>query len=208
LTIYGSTASLSDYYRLHAHLYDGTRWAFLFGRDKLIRVAAERLRPRRILEIGCGTGRNLAQLASSFPEAEIVGVDLSPDMLNKARRKVAGFGSRVTLREGAYVAPLSTNGGFDLIVCSYTLTMINPGFADILRCCQADLSATGSLAVVDFHDTRFGWFRRWMGLNHVRFDGQILAALRETGMRMEPCTVKAAYGGLWRWMLCLAHNKS
>lgn len=34
--------------------------------------------PRRILEIGCGTGRCTVQLAKKFPDAEVVGVDLSP----------------------------------------------------------------------------------------------------------------------------------
>ena len=56
-------ASLDRYYRWHAHFYDATRWAFLFGRKALIRLAAKQLQPRRILEVGCGTGKNLAELA-------------------------------------------------------------------------------------------------------------------------------------------------
>lgn len=34
--------------------------------------------PKRILEIGCGSGRNLVHLANAFPEAEIIGVDINP----------------------------------------------------------------------------------------------------------------------------------
>jgi S-adenosylmethionine-diacylgycerolhomoserine-N-methlytransferase len=196
--------SLHGYYRWHAHFYDATRWAFLFGRTALIRSAAERLRPRRILEVGCGTGRNLVELARYFPHAQIVGLDLSPDMLSKARKKTQIYGPRVTLLEGVYSFPVSCGDPFDLIVFSYCLSMINPGFAEVLRLCDQDLSSRGHLALVDFHDTRFGWFRRWMGLNHVRMDGQILAALEEAKLNLDPCIVGPAYGGLWRWFTCLA----
>ena len=82
--------NLDGYYRWHAHFYDATRWAFLFGRSALLRLCAEEHRPRRILEIGCGTGKNLAELARVFPQAEIVGLDLSAEMLGKARKKIAG----------------------------------------------------------------------------------------------------------------------
>jgi S-adenosylmethionine-diacylgycerolhomoserine-N-methlytransferase len=167
-------------------------------------LAAQQLSPRRILEIGCGTGRNLVELARAFPSAEIVGVDLSGEMLKKAERKITHFGSRVSLVRCAYVEPLSNGSPFDLIVFSYCLSMINPGYEDVLRVCEQDLSPSGSIAIVDFHDTPFPWFRRWMGLNHVRFDGQILRALEERESILEQCAVKSAYGGLWRWLICLA----
>jgi hypothetical protein len=43
-----------------------------------------------------------------------------------------------------------------------------------------------------------------MGLNHVRMEGQVLAALEKAGLTREYCPVKSAYGGLWRWFACLA----
>ena len=197
-------ASLDGYYRWHAHFYDATRWAFLFGRTDLLRLCAEKHRPRRILEVGCGTGKNLAELARFFPQAEIVGLDLSAEMLGKARKKIAGHGPRVSLLQRVYNHPVSDGDPFDLIVFSYCLTMINPGYAEVLRLCEQDLSANGCVAIVDFHDSRFAWFRRWMGLNHVRMDGQILEALQEAGFKLQPCLVRSAYGGLWRWFSCLA----
>ena len=197
-------ASLDGYYRWHAHFYDATRWAFLFGRTALLRLCAEQHRPRRILEVGCGTGKNLAELARFFPQAEIVGLDLSAEMLDKARKKIAGYGPRVSLLQRVYNHPVSDGDPFDLIVFSYCLTMINPGHTEVLRLCEQDLSANGRVAVVDFHDSRFAWFRRWMGLNHVRMDGQILEALQAGGFKLRPCLVRSAYGGLWRWFACLA----
>jgi S-adenosylmethionine-diacylgycerolhomoserine-N-methlytransferase len=195
---------LHAYYRWHAHFYDVTRWAFLFGRKALIRLAAEQLRPRRILEVGCGTGKNLAELARCFPQAEIIGLDLSAQMLEKARKKIKIHGSRVTLLQRVYDGPVSGGDPFDLIVFSYCLTMINPGHTEALRVCRQDLAPEGHLALVDFHDTNFAWFRRWMWLNHVRMEGQILGALPESAFNLRTCVVSSAYGGLWRWFACLA----
>lgn len=207
MIVVGPAARLTNYYRWHAHIYDVTRWAFLFGRSRLIRLAAQHVRPRRILEIGCGTGRNLVELARTFQSAEIVGVDLSAEMLKKAHKKIARYSSRVSLMQTAYLEPLSDGDPFDLIVFSYCLSMINPCFDDVLRLCERDLSSCGSIAIVDFHDTPFLWFRRWMGLNHVRFDGQILRVLEERGV-VEQYTLESAYGGLWRWMMCLGARRS
>ena len=36
------------------------------------------VKPKRILDVGCGTGRITVQLANRFPDAEVIGVDLSP----------------------------------------------------------------------------------------------------------------------------------
>ena len=53
--------------------------------------------PRRILDFGCGTGKSCAYLADVFPQAHVVGADLSEDAL---RHATASFGSnRREIRE-------------------------------------------------------------------------------------------------------------
>ncbi|MEI6676157.1 MAG: class I SAM-dependent methyltransferase [Verrucomicrobiota bacterium] len=200
-TTHRNQDSLATYYRWHAGMYDLTRWAFLFGRNPLIHKAAYRLvRPARILEIGCGTGNNLVELAQQFPDAQIIGLDLSQDMLDRARVKVQRYGSRMRLMHRAYDAPVAEGSKFDLIVLSYSLSMINPGYDEVLQICKSDLSATGLVAVVDFHESRWGWFRRWMAVNHVRMEGHVLDELRK---HFQPCVceVHRGYGDLWRYML-------
>ncbi|MGB8168205.1 MAG: class I SAM-dependent methyltransferase [Chthoniobacteraceae bacterium] len=194
-----SAAPLTDYYRWHARIYDLTRWAFLFGRTQLIAQAAATLAPRRVLEIGCGTGKNLVALAEAFPLADIVGLDLSADMLDRARPKLQRFGPRLSLLHRAYDAPVGGGEGFDLIVLSYSLSMMNPGYDSVLRLCQRDLSPGGAVAVVDFLDSPAAWFRRWMGINHVRMEGQVLARLRED-FTSKSCDIRGAYAGLWRYV--------
>jgi S-adenosylmethionine-diacylgycerolhomoserine-N-methlytransferase len=164
---------LEGYYRLHARIYDATRWSFLFGRTAILREAAAVARPARILEVGCGTGKNLVNLCRLFPEAEVTGVDLSATMLAVARRKTAPLGPRVRLLHSAYGPTFQNDRAWDLILFSYALSMFNPGFGEAIATAHRDLAPGGHIAVVDFHDTRLSLFERWMGVNHVRMNGQL-----------------------------------
>lgn len=184
--------SLQGYYALHARIYDATRWTFLFGRERILRRSAQIADPRRILEVGCGTGRNLKSLRRIFPDAEITGVDLSADMLKIARRKTDG----VKLIQQAYEAPLA--GDFDLILFSYALTMFNPGWENALRTAKADLGPGGLLAIVDFSHTGSSAFRRWMGVNHVRMEGHLWPESR-AGFEPVVDEIRAAYAGVWHY---------
>ena len=193
------TATLSRYYRGHARLYDATRWSFLFGRAALIRaLALLPTPPRNMLEIGCGTGSNLVRLVRQFPEAAVTGLDLSADMLARARRKLERDQLLATLLQQRYDRPLCPEPVFDLIVFSYCLTMSNPGWERAIDAALRDLRPGGRLAVVDFHDTPFAGFRRWMGVHHVRMDGHLLPSLNARCLPVAQ-TLGNAYGGGWRY---------
>ena len=191
-------SGVEAYYRLHARIYDATRWSFLFGRNKLVQLLSRHCSPSRILEIGCGTGSNLDALARTFPSAGIVGVDLSADMLSIAREKNARHGSRVELRQQRYDQPLRE--GFNLVVASYALSMFNPGWDNAIGCAWQEVSPGGHIAVVDFHSSRLPLFRRWMAMNHVRMEGHILPELNH---RFQPLDARICAGicGLWHYQL-------
>lgn len=192
------TTALSRYYRWHARLYDHTRWSFLFGRTELIQAIAIHQQPRRILEIGCGTGSNLLLLHQQFPGATLIGLDLSADMLAQARRKISACSAPITLIQWRYDRPLQPGVPFDLIVFSYCLSLINPGWSHAVDAALRDLRAGGLLAVVDFHDTPFARFSRWMARNHVRMDAHLLPYLNGC---CDPIaqSVRPAYGGGWHY---------
>lgn len=193
-------SALQGYYALHARIYDATRWSFLFGRETVLHRASVFHHPHRILEVGCGTGHNLLRLRRQFPDAEITGIDLSADMLRVAREKVPG----VRLIQRAYDAPA---GGFDLIVCSYALSMFNPGWDRAIATAAQDLMPGGIIAVVDFSHTNARWFEKWMGINHVRMQGHLWPLLRHHFTTLSD-TRHPAYGGLWHYGIQIGRKRS
>ncbi len=211
MTTQASEHPLLGYYRLHAWAYDATRWSFLFGRDRLIGLAVEAVADgsggldRRVVEIGCGTGRNLRRLARLLPRAEVVGVDLCPPMIARARRAVQDSGGRVRLDCAAYGVSTFAPGSVDLVVFAYALSMFNPGFAEALDAARVHLRPGGIVAVVDFDATPVSWFKAWMGVNHVRMDGHLRSAVASRFEIVRQGT-HPAYGGLWRYF-CLLGRK-
>jgi S-adenosylmethionine-diacylgycerolhomoserine-N-methlytransferase len=93
-----AAALMDRMYRRQRHIYDLSRKFYLLGRDEAI----TRLRPApgdKVLEIGCGTGRNLVKLAQVYPEARLIGMDVSQEMLATAAASTAraGLASRIAL---------------------------------------------------------------------------------------------------------------
>lgn len=198
-------SAIAQYYRIHAGIYDLTRWTFLRGRENLIRLAAAQCQPKDILEVGCGTGKNLLLLGRLFPEAQLSGLDLSPHMLGQAHQKLQGLSQRLTLVEAAYDRPVAP-GRFDLVVFSYALSMFNPGWEAALLTASQDLSPGGTIAIVDFHDSPSERFKRWMGFNHVRLDSHLLPRLRKL-FPSDEWSVPSVFGGLWSYFLFVGRSR-
>jgi SAM-dependent methyltransferase len=75
--------------------------------------------PGRVLDLGTGTGVVALALAERFPEAVVVGIDLSPGMIEEARRKLPPeLAGRVELQVGDASALAYPDGDFDLVVLS------------------------------------------------------------------------------------------
>lgn len=198
--------ALERYYQFHSRIYDATRWSFLFGRDEVLRRTLRVTNPRRILEVGCGTGRNLVSLRRLFPQAHITGVDLSEQMLAIASGKICD--DQTTLLRRSYSVPLHQDGeAFDLVLFSYTLSMFNPGWEQAIDAAHDDLAEDGVIAVVDFSHTRFSWFRRWMGMNHVRMENHLWPLL---GQKFQPLLNDrfSVYGGVWNYGIFIGRRQS
>jgi S-adenosylmethionine-diacylgycerolhomoserine-N-methlytransferase len=151
-----AAALMDRMYRRQRHIYDASRKFYLLGRDELIARVGARAGDR-VLEIGCGTGRNLIKLARAYPHAILYGLDVSAAMLETATASLcrAGLRDRVQLAQGDAAAfdaeALFGRARFDRIVISYALSMIPPWRAALMRAADT-LAPGGSLHVVDFGD--------------------------------------------------------
>jgi S-adenosylmethionine-diacylgycerolhomoserine-N-methlytransferase len=164
-------------YRRQRYVYDITRKYYLFGRDRLIRELA--LKPgARVVEIGCGTARNLVHIARRYPQAKLFGLDASQEMLKSASETLrrANLHDRIALAH-AYAENLSPaifgeTAPFDACVFSYSLSMI-PDWKGALNAAARELAPGGHIHVVDFGDlTGLGrvprtLMLRWLSLFHV-----------------------------------------
>jgi S-adenosylmethionine-diacylgycerolhomoserine-N-methlytransferase len=149
-----ATGRMNRMYRLQRHIYDGTRRYYLLGRDQMIAG----LRPAsgsNVLEIGCGTGRNLVLAAKRYPDAHFFGVDVSTEMLTSALAAISrhGLASRIRVAHGDAAAfdPQFSFGipSFDRVTISYSLSMI-PEWEAVLDAAIGHLNPGGQLHVVDF----------------------------------------------------------
>ncbi|MBZ9799487.1 class I SAM-dependent methyltransferase [Mesorhizobium sp. ES1-4] len=173
-----SHAELMDgVYRWQRHIYDLTRKYYLLGRDRLI--AGLDVPPGgTVLELGCGTGRNIILAARAYPNARFFGLDISAEMLETAGTAVAreGLSAKVSLARGDATdfdaKTLFRTERFDRVFVSYSLSMI-PGWEKTVSAALAALAPGGSLHIVDFGQQEGlpRWFRAllrgWLRKFHV-----------------------------------------
>lgn len=150
----GQAAAMDRMYRFQRHVYDATRRYYLLGRDQLVEDL--RVPPGgSVLEVGCGTGRNLVKVAATYPESRVFGFDISAEMLKSASRAVlqSPDRSRIQIAQADAVSfdpsRVFGTGSFDRIFFSYTLSMI-PGWEPALRQAVSLLSPGGELHIADF----------------------------------------------------------
>ena len=200
-------------YRRQRHVYDATRKYYLLGRDRLI----VRLAPpagSRVLEIGCGTARNLVLAAHAYPDAEFFGIDISYEMLETARNVVEreGLAYRIRLAraDAAAFDPALLFGvpGFSRIFVSYSLSMM-PGWRAVLERALTWLCPGGELHVVDFggQEQLPVWFRaglrQWLRLFHVTPRDELERELTLLGLRSGALTaIERPFRGYAQYAVC------
>ena len=181
-------------YRFQRFFYDATRKYYLLGRDQLLRE----INPKpgeHILEIGCGTGRNLIILAKRHPKTHFYGLDASAVMLETARNNINSAGlSNIILKtvladDFLFDTTFKLGKRFDKIFFSYSISMIPPWRESIENALE-NLKPGGDLFLVDFYDQKDlpKGFQRllkwWLTKFHVKlWEGLIpyLRSLEETG---------------------------
>ncbi|ASP52095.1 class I SAM-dependent methyltransferase [Sinorhizobium meliloti] len=204
-----SHAHLMDrMYRYQRYIYDFTRKYYLFGRDTLIRE----LNPppgASVLEVGCGTGRNLAVIGDLYPGARLFGLDISAEMLATAKAKLRRQNRPDAVLRVAdatnFTAASFDQEGFDRIVISYALSMV-PEWEKAVDAAIAALKPGGSLHIADFGQQE-GWpagFRRflqaWLRRFHVTPRETLFDVMRKraerNGAALEVRSLRRGYAWL------------
>jgi phosphatidylethanolamine/phosphatidyl-N-methylethanolamine N-methyltransferase len=109
-------------YRRWAPVYDKT-FGLVAAEGRKHSVETINKRRGRVLEVGVGTGLSLPAYS---PHLEIVGIDLSPEMLDKARERVVadGLGNVTGLHEMDAGELKFDNASFDTVVAMYVMTVV------------------------------------------------------------------------------------
>lgn len=151
-----------DAYRRWAPVYDST-----FGRiaTEGRRNSVEVINKRHgsVLEVGVGTGLSLPNYA---PHLEITGIDLSPDMLDKARQRVAAqnLTNVKALHEMDAGALAFEDASFDTVVAMYVMTVV-PDPEAVMRELSRVTKPGGQVILVNHFSQRDGvrgWVERRM----------------------------------------------
>ncbi len=202
-------------YRYQRHFYDLTRKYYLLGRDRTIRNL-DVPKGGTLLEVGCGTGRNMALAHRHFPTAKLYGLDISQEMLISARKT---FATKATIPDfrvadaTAYTPREFGAAGFDRILISYALSMI-PDWERAVDASIAALNPGGQLHIVDFGQQEGlpAWFRRllqaWLAKFHVTPRSNLREVLEAQAAENSATLSFDRIGGGYAWRAAIISKRS
>jgi S-adenosylmethionine-diacylgycerolhomoserine-N-methlytransferase len=196
----GHAALMDKVYRRQRHIYDLTRKYYLLGRDRLVKELDAK--PGAIIvEVGCGTARNLIRIAETYPDTKLYGLDASAEMLRTAQEAVerARLSERIVLvhalAEQLEPGLFGLDRPFDHAIFSYSLSMI-PDWRGALKRAAGVVRADGYVHVVDFGDLESLWplarktLRAWLNLFHVAPRDELLKLVESGTRARQNCTLR------------------
>ena len=125
----------------------------------MLGLLPDSLRGQAVLDAGCGSGRYILH-ALQRGATRVTGVDLSPEMLARARAELGGARAEVQLRQGSLTALPVDDGWADLTICGLVV-----GHLENLAAALAELRRAtrpgGTLLCSDVHPIghALGWLR-------------------------------------------------
>lgn len=119
----GEAHSVKRHLRVDADEYDLQIRRFIPHYEEMIETGVEVLAAlapadSHIVDLGGGTGALSAAVLAGLPRSRVTVLDVDADMLAEARRRLAGFGNRVSYEEGSFLDPLPAA---DAVVASLAL---------------------------------------------------------------------------------------
>jgi tRNA (cmo5U34)-methyltransferase len=158
-TIYKQTANTTDFTFNHqvADVFDDmvNRSVPLYSSviDSITRLLAGRQQkktPDTVYDLGCSTGTTLLEISRRLSGRQItlIGIDNSPSMIERAKRKVASFSKteQIVFREGDITATPLPDA--DIIICNYMLQFVRPVIRQSLINRLYDELSSGGMLII------------------------------------------------------------
>jgi tRNA (cmo5U34)-methyltransferase len=119
----GQTHSVKRHLDVDAHGYDVQIRRFIPYYEDMLATGVELLRALaapagHVVDLGGGTGAFSAVVLDGLPGVRVTVLDVDPDMLSEARRRLSGYGDRVAFTEGSFLDPLPSA---DAVIASLAL---------------------------------------------------------------------------------------
>ncbi|MGI2336394.1 MAG: class I SAM-dependent methyltransferase [Dehalogenimonas sp.] len=199
-----------SFWRRWSRLYDRVvTISFLpFGGEKRFRqnfVNLAGIKPSdRVLDICCGTGSTTAIIAPEVDQGHVTGVDLSPDMLAVAKKKVVA--SWVSFQRASVDNLPFNDNSFNHVICSYGLHEIPKELrAAALKEVLRVLKPGGTFLTLDYHLPRYFPARQAIGafvrifeheIAYKMMRGELAAEVAGAGLNLKD--KKTPLGGMFQ----------
>jgi ubiquinone/menaquinone biosynthesis C-methylase UbiE len=183
-----------------AFWYDVLIWAITLGRERAFRekqIELAHLAPgESVLDVGCGTG-SLAMIAKERvgPSGRVSGIDASPEMISRARKRARRAGADVTFETAVVEALPFPNASFDAVVSTVMMHHLpDEARHQCLSEIRRVLKPRGRLIVIDFGGSekeKRSWTAHYH--KHAHFDvRRVIPELSDIGL----CDVESGEVGV------------
>ena len=163
--------------------------------DRLIRQADIKS-GERVLDVGCGTGTHTLQIKQAQPEAVVHGVDIDPEMLKLAQRKIEQNCLELFLKHGSAIALPYSDHHFDHVISSLLVHHLNNQakqqmFQEAFRV----LKPGGQLHLVDFGEPQdipmwvISLLVRWFEEIQGHIQGMLPKLIQNAGFKLDATPV-------------------
>lgn len=140
--------AVASQYNRWAPVYD-TFWRRYVNRTlSVLQEAAALTSGEQVLDLACGTGEFEKRVRTSGPAVEIVGIDLAPGMIERARSKLDGADGIRFVQADAHDLPFPPSS-FDVVVCASTFHYFTHP-SDVLEEVGRVLRPSGRLVLLDW----------------------------------------------------------
>lgn len=154
----------------------------------------------KALDVGCGGGQIMGQLAAIAPAAHFTGIDLSHDQIGRAKKRLQSLGARAHLQQGSALDLPFPDQSFDVVYSVASIKHWSDQLRGLQECCRV-LKKGGHLFVIEvdractLNDTR-SFISHWKIPSFIRPGGIAMFRTWVAGHSLDIIEAKALASAL------------